>query len=113
MAGRWDFSVTGPRPDSTHVVKIGPAFRKGPIMAESFIEAKGECARCGGAIHTLDNPPTDDSIVTCQSCGEQIGTYKDVHDKLGKVALDQAIAVRNAAIARIQQSIRRANRKLR
>jgi hypothetical protein len=82
-------------------------------MAESFVEAEGKCALCGGAIQTLDDPPTDNSIVTCQSCGREIGTCKDIHDKIGQAALNEAIAVRDAAIAGFQRRLKRINQKSR
>jgi predicted nucleic acid-binding Zn ribbon protein len=82
-------------------------------MAENVLKAEGQCAHCGGALHTIDNPPTDNSIVTCQSCGEQIGTFKDVNDKIGKVLFDHAITKRNETMARLKRSFKRAGVKFR
>jgi hypothetical protein len=37
-----------------------------------------KCRKCGGDMLVLPDNPTDDSIVTCQSCGIEVGRWGDI-----------------------------------
>lgn len=82
-------------------------------MAESYVAGTGKCGKCGGSLHTLDDEPTDDSAVTCQVCGEQIGTYGEVNAKIRDAVMAKGQAVMGAAINDFRRSIKRINMKLR
>jgi hypothetical protein len=40
------------------------------------------CGICHGSVRTVDDPPTDNSILKCEDCGEIMGTVRYVNDKL-------------------------------
>ena len=37
-----------------------------------------QCKKCGDNMLSLPDNPTDDSIVTCKSCGVEVGRWGDI-----------------------------------
>jgi ribosomal protein S27E len=56
------------------------------------IEVKVRCAKCGGNKLVVPDESKDSSIVTCQSCGTQIGKWGDVKAAALKKAKEEVQA---------------------
>jgi hypothetical protein len=57
------------------------------------------CRKCGGNRITVPDRSTDESIVTCTDCGDEIGRWGDVRVGLLDVA-QKAPAAKPAAVGR-------------
>lgn len=60
-------------------------------MSEDFISAS--CGKCGEPLTIdRDNPPSDEDIIKCSSCGTKIGTYGAIKGAMiakGKAEIDK------------------------
>jgi hypothetical protein len=74
-------------------------------MTESFVEAKGKCAKCGGDLHTIEDNPTKDSIVVCKLCGAEIGTRGEINSQLREAAIGKAQEIRDVQIAQLKRQL--------
>jgi ribosomal protein S27E len=60
-------------------------------------EVKARCAKCGSDQFVIPDNPKDSSVVTCHSCGTQIGKWGDLKAALTKKAEKEAqTAIRKA-----------------
>jgi hypothetical protein len=77
-------------------------------MGESTITVNVSCPHCGGVLETKDDVPTDASVVTCTSCGSEIGTYGEVVAEGARIAKEKAQEIAAAEFAKIKKQLSRA-----
>ena len=68
-----------------------------PIQSNAFTPLR--CRKCGGNRITVPDHSTDDSIVTCTDCGDDIGRWGDVRVGILDVARKKPVA-KPAAVGR-------------
>jgi hypothetical protein len=81
-------------------------------MTESFVSGLGVCAKCGGTISTSDDPPADNSVVTCQTCGQEIGTYADINAKVREMVFAHAESVATKPLSDFKRHVGRIGKRL-
>jgi transcription elongation factor Elf1 len=57
-------------------------------MVDDHLSVTFECKECGGTILTVPDDATDDSPVSCKSCGFVFGSFGDVKAKAREAALE-------------------------
>jgi hypothetical protein len=69
-----------------------------PIQSNAFTPLR--CRKCGGNRITVPDHSTDDSIVTCTDCGDDIGRWGDVRVGILDVARRKPVA-KPAGVGRV------------
>jgi ribosomal protein S27E len=59
-------------------------------MTEEFLNLKitPSCGKCGHNGIVIPDDPTDDSVITCESCGAEIGTHGQFQAHVQQLAAD-------------------------
>ncbi|MDQ6867495.1 MAG: Lar family restriction alleviation protein [Pseudomonadota bacterium] len=60
-------------------------------MSDYDVEVSIKCNKCGSPV-TIDlNGPSDDAIITCQSCGASLDRLGDIKVAVEKAAIEAAV----------------------